>query len=110
MLNLTYAKGKETAEEFFKRFEEKMQQTKRVMKMRDTEVIKNLLMSVKNCVPVIGCFNASNGTLSYGNLKIILLNEKATEAEAKNRSGEGEPMVVLNAETTIKNKKHKATM
>ncbi len=41
-LNLTYAKGKETAEKFVKRFEEKMRHTNRVTEVGDTEVVENL--------------------------------------------------------------------
>ncbi len=53
-------------------------------KVGDTEVDKNLLMSVKNCAPEeIRCFDASNGTLPYSNLKIYNLNGEVSEAKAK---------------------------
>ncbi len=41
-------------------------------------------------------------------LKINKLNEDVTKAEAKKRSGEREPMVVLKAEKTMKGEKCKA--
>ncbi len=47
-------------------------------------------MSVKSSVPeVIHRFDTSNGSSSYNNLKIILLNEETIEEEAKKHIAEG---------------------
>ncbi len=59
-----------------------------MIEVGDTEVVENLLISIKNCVlEVFRRFDASNGTIFYGDLKIIILNREATEAETKKKSG-----------------------
>ncbi|XP_044765740.1 uncharacterized protein LOC123321992 [Coccinella septempunctata] len=98
--NLTYLKGKETATQFITRFEEATRNLMRVTEgeMKEEDILENFLMAIYNSVPeVIRRYDASGGKISLNEIKSMMLNTEATEAEAKARCEEMETTVALNA-------------
>ncbi len=89
---MIYMKGKESAQQFIDHFDHMLTKLRKVSKVEEEQIVGNFVAAIKPYVKeVFHRYDAANGKLSIEELRILLLNEEASEEESKKRSGEGEP-------------------
>lgn len=95
-MNMIYMKGKESAQQFIDRFDLMVTKLRKVGKVDENLIVGNFVAAIKPYVKeVVHRYDAANGKLTLEELRILLLNEEASEEESKKRSGEGEPKALM---------------
>lgn len=80
----------ETASSFIERFENILTKLQKIEAVKEEDITGNFVTATKQAArSVANRYNASNGTLTFDKLKLLLLDEEAAESEMKKRAGEG---------------------
>ncbi len=90
-MNMIYMKGKEIAQQFIDHFKQMLTKLQEISK-REEQIVGNFIAAIGSYVKeVMHRYNGLDRKLSLEELRILLLNEEASEEESKKRLGEEEP-------------------